>query len=129
MRMVHELVFWGAFGMMLEICFTALRGLIFSSERNLIGHTSLWMFPIYAIGLTAGFDLIHTLVPHTVLRYLTYPLWIWLVEIVVGRFAVAREVRIWDYSYLPEYLHWRGIVSFAHYPVWVGFGILVEMVK
>jgi len=127
--MVHELVFWGAFGMMLEICFTAFRGLIFSSERNLIGHTSLWMFPVYAIGLTAGFDLIEVLIPYAALRYFTYPLWIWLVEVVVGQFAVSRDVRIWDYRYLPDYLHWRGIVSFAHYPVWVLFGILVEMIK
>ena len=126
---IHEFVFFGAFGMLIEICFTALKELVSKKEVNLIGHTSLWMFPIYAVGLTWGFDLVRYLIEDDVIRWLTYPFWIWVVELLVGIPAVKFDIRIWDYRYLPKWLHWRGIVSFAHFPLWVGLGVLVEMVK
>ena len=61
-------------------------------------------------------------------RYLSYPLWIWLVEILVGVPAKQIGIKIWDYSYLPDQMHWKGIISFIHFPVWILFGVLVEMV-
>ena len=126
---IEELVFWGTFCMMTEISFTALRKLIQKRNLNLMGHTSLWMFPIYAVGLTYGFDLVMHLIDNTTARYMSYPLWIWLVEICVGVPAFWCGIKIWDYTYLPKWLHWRGIISFAHYPLWMGFGILVEAIK
>ena len=127
--LIEKLLFWGVFGMMVEICFTAVRDLVRDRKLNLMGHTSLWMFPIYAFGLTYGFDLIAYLIDDTLIRYMSYPFWIWLVELLVGIPAVWYGIKIWDYGYLPKWLHWRGIVSFAHYPLWVGFGILVEIIK
>ena len=129
MIVVHELIFWGVFGLFVELCFTAVRDLVMEKKINLMGHTSLWMFPVYAIGLSYGFDLVMYLIPNDTVRYLTYPLWIWAVELLVGIPTVKRGIRIWDYNYLPSFLHWRGIISFAHYPLWVCFGILVEVIK
>lgn len=129
MRAVDELIFWGAFGLLIEIFFTAWREYIFSNRRNLVGHTSLWMFPIYAFGLTYGFDVIQWAFPNDIVRCLLYPFAIWLVELVVGTIALSRRIRIWDYSYLPRSLHYRGIISYVHYPAWVVLGILVEMIK
>jgi hypothetical protein len=114
---------------MIELCFTALRELVRNKELSLIGHTSIWMFPIYAFGLSYGFDFIMYVIPDTTVRYLTYPLWIWAVELAVGIPTASRGVKLWDYRYLPKWLHWRGIISFAHYPLWVGFGVLVELIK
>ena len=62
------------------------------------------------------------------IRYLSYPLWIWLVEILVGYPASQIGIRIWDYRYLSNNKHWKGIVSYVHFPVWIVFGILVELV-
>jgi hypothetical protein len=87
------------------------------------------MFPIYSLGLSYGFDFVMYLVEDDMTRYLTYPLWIWATELLVGIPTSNRGVKIWDYSYLPKWLHWRGIVSFIHYPLWVGLGIMVEMIK
>ena len=126
---IHELVFWGSFGIIVEVCFTALRKLVTNRELSLVGHTSVWMFPVYGFGLSYGFDLILFLIEDSVIRYLTYPLWIWAVELAIGIPATKKGIRIWDYGYLPKYLHWRRIISFAHYPLWVGFGILVELIK
>jgi len=126
---VAELVFWGMFGLFVETCFTALRGLIKKKDPSLIGHTSLWMFPVYALGLTYGFDFITHLIQIDMMRYASYPLWIWGVEIVIGLPALWLGIRLWDYNYLPDKLHWKGVVSFAHYPLWMCFGILVEVIK
>jgi hypothetical protein len=126
---VHELVFWGAFGLLTELCFTAVREMIQNEKMSMIGHTSLWMFPIYAFGLTYGFDFAMYVISDDTIRYLTYPLWIWSVELFVGLLALKLDVRIWDYRYLPRWAHWRGIISFVHYPLWVVFGILVEWIR
>ena len=115
--------------MMVEICFTALRDLIQKKQLNLMGHTSLWMFPVYAFGLSYGFDFVIYLIESDFLRYFTYPFWIWAVELMIDIPALYFGLRLWDYNYLPQWLHWRGIISFAHYPLWMGFGVMVEMIK
>ena len=125
---INHLLFWGMFGLCFEILFTAIVDLYSKKNFNLIGHTSLWMFPIYSFGLSYGFDLVQYLISNDFIRYLSYPFWIWLVEILVGYPASQIGVRIWDYRYLPDNRHWQGIVSYLHFPVWVVFGILVELV-
>jgi hypothetical protein len=121
----YEFLFWGMFGMSVEVCFTALR----KRNFNLIGHTSIWMFPVYAIGLTYGFDFIELCIPQQEIRYFSYPFWIWFVEILFGGLAHKAGIKPWDYTYLPEKLHWKGLISFVHFPFWIGFGVLVEMMR
>ena len=125
---VNQLLFWGAFGLIVEILFTAILKLISNRNLNLIGHTSLWMFPIYSIGLTYGFDFVQQIIVNDIVRYLSYPFWIWLIEILIGYPAFKLGIRIWDYSYLSRKKHWKGIISFVHFPVWILFGVLVELV-
>ena len=84
------------FGLCCEIIFTALFNLFTKKKYNLIGHTSLWMFPIYSIGLTYGFSLVQYIIPNSFIRFLSYPLWIWLVEILVGYPTSKIGIRIWD---------------------------------
>ena len=125
---INHLLFWGMFGLCCEIIFTAMVNLFSKKRYNLIGHTSIWMFPIYGIGLTYGFSLIQYIVSNDFIRYLSYPLWIWLVEILIGYPASKAGVRIWDYRYLSDDKHWKGIISFVHFPIWIFFGFLVEFV-
>ena len=126
---INHLLFWGMFGLTIELCFTALCSLFFKKKFNLIGHTSLWMFPIYAIGLSYGFDIVKQIMPYPILRYISYPFWIWMIEIIIGFPANKMGIKIWDYSYLADNKHWKGIISYVHFPVWILFGILVEIVK
>ena len=86
------------------------------------------MFLIYSLGLTYGFDFVQSIIPNDFIRILSYPLWIWLVEILVGYPSSQIGIRIWDYRYLSNNMHWKGIVSYAHFPVWIVFGFLVELV-
>ena len=125
---INHLLFWGMLGLCFEIVFTGISNLFSKKAYNLMGHTSIWMFPIYSIGLTYGFSLVQYIIPYDFIRYLSYPLWIWLVEILVGYPASKIGIRIWDYRYLSINMHWKGIVSYAHFPVWIAFGILVELV-
>jgi len=122
---VIDYLFWGMFGLTLEITFTAIR----KRDISLIGHTSLWMFPVYAVGLTHGLDFIMESIESPVLRYFSYPFFVWSIEILIGFPARAIDIRIWDYRYLPDKFHWKGVISFFHFPVWVLFGIICENVN
>lgn len=126
--MIHDVsnfIFFGVVGLLVEIIFTALR----KRSISLVGHTSLWMFPIYGVGLTYGFDLIHYLIENNLLRWLSYPIWIWIVEILFGRIFFKLNIKAWDYRYLPDKFHWRGVISFAHFPIWIVFGIFIELIR
>ena len=125
---INHLLFWGMFGLTVELLFTALIGLITKKNFNLMGHSSIWMFPIYSLGLTYGFDFIKQIIPYDFLRYFSYPFWIWGVELIIGYPTSKLGIRIWDYRYLSDKKHWQGIISFVHFPVWVLFGILVELI-
>ena len=125
---INHLLFWGMFGLTVELLFTALIELITKKNYNLMGHTSIWMFPIYALGLTYGFDFIKQIIPYDFLRYFSYPFWIWGVELIIGYPTSKLGMRIWDYRYLSDKKQWKGIISFIHFPVWILFGIFVELV-
>ena len=116
------------FGLTVELLFTALIGLITKKNFNLMGHSSILMFPIYSLGLTYGFDFIKQIIPYDFLRYFSYPFWIWGVELIIGYPTSKLGIRIWDYRYLSDKKQWKGIISFIHFPVWILFGIFVELV-
>ena len=126
---IKHFLFWGMFGLTIELFFTALVASIKKKNINLIGHTSIWMFPIYSLGLTYGFDFVKEIIALNYLRYLSYPFWIWGVELFIGYPISKFGIRIWDYRYLSDNKHWKGIISFVHFPVWILFGILVELVS
>ena len=126
---ISEVLFWGLFGFSVEIAFTAIFDLITKKELNLIGYTSLWMFPIYGFGLSYGFDLAESIITNDIVRYLSYPIWVWLIEIIVGYPLLKFGIRIWNYSYLSKGKHWKGVISFVHFPVWIFLGIVVKYIK
>jgi len=123
------MLFLGMVGMLTEVTYTSVVKARRDKDYSMIGHVSLWMFPIYAFGLTYGFDFIHSIIEHNLLRWLSYPLWIWAVELLVGVPTKMMGLRIWSYDYLPDRYHWRGIISFVHAPLWIGFGIFIEIIK
>ena len=57
---INHLIFWGMFGLCFEVLFTSISDLYSKRNFNLMGHTSLWMFPIYSLGLTYGFDFVQS---------------------------------------------------------------------
>ena len=123
-----KFLFFGMFGMFLEIIFTSFRNLVSKRDVSLIGHSSLWMFPIYAVGLTYGLDMIRSLISYDIIRWASYPIWIWAIEIIFGSLLLFFGIRAWDYNYLQERFHWKGLISYIHAPVWIAFGCVVETI-
>ena len=113
---ISEVLFWGMFGISAEVGFTAFFDLFTKKRIALMGHTSLWMFPIYAFGLSYGFNLAESLIQNDIIRYLSYPIWVWMIEILVSYPLLKLGIRLWDYSYLSKEKHWKGIISFVHFP-------------
>ena len=126
---ISEVLFWGMFGICAEVAFTAIFDLITKKKIILMGYTCLWMFPIYGFGLSYGFDLAETVIQNDIVRYLSYPIWVWIIEILVGYPLFKFGIRLWDYSYLSKQKNWKGIISFVHFPIWIFLGIMVEYIK
>tara|TARA_B100000131_G_scaffold310511_1_gene342291 strand:- start:3894 stop:4268 length:375 start_codon:yes stop_codon:yes gene_type:complete len=110
-------------GVTIELVFNAIRTTISrkSFDLSLKGSASIWMIPIYGFGLTYGFDFIRHCIEHQYLRWLSYPVWIWAAEVIIG---IPTKNTLWDYSDIKY--NWRGVVSLKHYPAWLIFGIIIE---
>ena len=128
--MIASIFLYATIGLTIELIFNATR-YSFSHkpyDYALKGEASIWMLPIYGLGLTYGFDLIHYVMLNIgddhILRWLSYPLWIWGLEIVIG---LPTKNRLWNYSSIKY--NWRGVISLKHYPAWVMFGILIEQLR
>jgi uncharacterized membrane protein len=125
-----SIILYAIIGFSIEIIFNALR-MFFSSQHKdyaLKGSASIWMLPIYGFGLTYGFDFILWLSSIVgmgdVFRWAFYPIWIWLLELIIG---IPTKNKLWDYSDISY--NWKGVISFKHYPAWLVFGIFIENLR
>ena len=130
MALLAEMIFLASSAIVVELCVNAVRTKL-TGERtgwDLKGSVSIWMFPIYMIGLTYGFDAIYLVMKHIseydAIRWISYPFWIWLVEYVIGTLT---KNKLWDYSPLPYNI--KGSVSLLHYPAWIIFGVMFEQLR
>ena len=117
------------FGIACEIFFTSLYNFFKHKDKNLMGEVSLWMFPIYGLGLSYGFDFVSLCIDNVWIRLITYPFWIWVVELLYGSFLLYYNVRPWNYCYLNKGLHYKGIISYVHFPAWLLLGGVTELYK
>lgn len=131
MDRTSKLIFWrfvlfGLFGLLLEVFFTAIAGLI---KRNvtLQGHTSLWMMLDY--GLIGLFyppvqGLLMKMGMARFLRAAIYMGLIFLVEYVSGHLFASAGLRLWDYSDYPYNLD--GHITLLYAPLWYLLGYSLE---
>ncbi|MFT3983915.1 MAG: hypothetical protein QM697_08400 [Lachnospiraceae bacterium] len=114
----------GVLGWCLEIIFTAFDSFR-RREWKLRGITSIWMFPIYGLGILI-LPLSGLLKNKTVwLRGAIYMAAIYLVEFLSGLFLKKRGACPWDYSRAK--LNILGIVRLDYAPCWFITGLLFEM--
>ena len=73
--------------------------------------------------------MVKSLIQNNIVRYLSYPIWVWMIEILLGYPLLKLVIRIWDYSYLSKQKNWKGIISFVHLPICILLGILLEYIK
>ena len=128
---VAEMLTMGCVGVTIEVSFNAILSYCLGqrTKASMKGEISMWMFFVYAIGLTIGFDLIEATIPDLYTRWVSYPFWIWGIELLIGLPCSWCSIKIWDYKRIPMNLHWKGIISFLHFPFWIAFGILIEYIR
>lgn len=124
---------YGLLGWSAEILWTALSERVRSKpamagDWRLLGHTSLWMFPIYGL-LAPLYEPMHDFLRpwHWFMRGVIYLLGIWLVEYTTGWLLRRLTGKCpWDYSDLRGHLD--GLIAWEFGPVWFLFGLALEPV-
>lgn len=113
----------GTLGWCMEILFTAL-GALRRRESPLIGHTSLWMFPIY--GSAALFQPLFILLKrcHVLIRGTIYALSIFAAEYASGRFLSKHNICPWNYC--RHHWHVNGLIRIDFFPFWFLAGLVFE---
>lgn len=113
----------GTLGWCLEILFTALHSLR-RRDLTLMGHTSIWMFPIYGSGclLTPLFQVLKKL--PVFLRGCIYASLIFLVEYFSGSLLSKKKLCPWNYGKSRWHIH--EVIRLDYLPCWFLVGLLYE---
>lgn len=115
----------GVIGWCMEIIFTA-AGSLRRREMNLIGQTSLYMFPIY--GCAAFFKPVFFLVKNLSfpIRALFYAASIFTAEFLSGMLLSKHSICPWNYG--RHRWHINGLIRLDFLPLWSMAGLLFEHV-
>lgn len=121
--MKKRFIFCGLLGWCLEIFWTGLQSLQ-RRQMKLMGHSSIWMFPIY--GMAFLFAPISRLLRKKSIwvRGSVYAGGIFLTEYLSGIFLKKRGICPWDYSHAR--LNVKGVIRLDYAPVWFLTGLLYE---
>lgn len=121
--MKNKFIFCGIIGWCLEIFWTGLHSFEMG-RRDLMGHSSLWMFPIY--GCAAIISPLSKLYRkcRTFTRGIIYMLHIFLGEYISGSLLKKYHMCPWDYS--KSRFHINGVIRLDYAPVWFLTGLLYE---
>ncbi len=122
---------YGMLGWCAEVVWTAVTERVSGRQRDwrMVGHTYLWMLPIYGL-LAPLYEPLHDALrlQSFVLRGLVYMAGFWAVEFVAGYLLRALTGKCpWDYSSLRGGLG-GGLIALEYGPVWFAFGLLLEPV-
>ena len=133
--MLIRFLLYGIFGWCAEVVWTASQNAVVALaagqriDPRLMGHTYLWMFPIYGVGGLL-FELVHRAVADWPwpLRGFVYMLGCFAVEYATGWLIKRVTGTIpWDYSHTRWHVH--GLIRLDYIPVWFVFGLLLERVE
>ncbi len=113
----------GTLGLMLEILWTGM-GSLFNRKFNMLGTTSIIMFPIYGLAfLIKPLYKVLKIFPFFI-RGTIYTLAFFSVEFVSGCLLKRFHCCPWDYSRNPYNI--KGVIRIDYAPVWFFTGLLFE---
>ena len=115
----------GICGWCLELLWTSLHSLS-RQDYKLIGHSSIWMFPIYGMAAVIRPLSLKMQNIHIVLRGLIYMNGIFSIEYLSGTFLKRLNLCPWDYSEAP--LNFHGVIRLDYAPVWFITGLFFEKI-
>lgn len=106
-----------------ELLWTGLHSLV-NGRIKLMGHSSLWMFPIYGCAaIIAPLSKIYHKC-NTFIRGLVYMIHIFFGEFLFGTVLKKFGACPWDYSASP--FHINGVIRLDYAPLWFGLGLFYE---
>lgn len=119
----------GLTGWCLEILFTSVHSLLSQNstrDKRLIGHTSIWMFPIYGMAAMIA-PLYKKIKGKSVLfRSMLYSLGIFSFEYLSGTLLKKHQLCPWDYS--DSKANIDGVIRLDYAPYWMAAGLLFERI-
>lgn len=129
--MLVRFFIYGCLGWCAEIIWTAVTERLSGRQRDwrLVGHTYLWMLPIYGL-LAPLYEPVHNALRAYAwpLRGAVYVAGFWVVEYAAGWLLRKLTGKCpWDYSELRGSLG-RGLIALEYAPVWFLFGLALERV-
>ena len=123
--MLFRFVLYGLLGWGLEILWTGINS-VRNGDRTLRGTSSLWMFPIYGMGvLLESIINLLTKLPWAI-RGGTYMLCIFIAEYVFGRILKKYSACPWDYSSSAYSI--QDVIRLDYAPLWFTVGLVYEWV-
>lgn len=121
--MREKFLLCGVFGWCLELFWTALHSLQ-KGRRDLMGQSSLWMFPIYGCAsIIAPLSRLYKNC-HVMIRGTIYMLHIFVGEYLFGSILKKHHMCPWDYSKSKFHIH--GLIRLDYAPVWFLTGLFYE---
>ena len=123
--MRHKFLTCGLLGWCLEIFWTGLHTLS-GKDFRLVGHSSLWMFPIYGMAsfiapLSRKLQSLHWPFP---LRGMVYTAGIFVTEYSTGFLLKKYNLCPWDYTGCHSNIN--GLIRLDYAPVWFLAGLFYE---
>ncbi len=123
---------FGCLGVTVEVFFTALSELFdkrssIQTKTRLMGHSYIWMFPIYGGGVLLLSPLQSYLsAEHVLLRLCVYTFALFIIEYMMGYLLEKVTGRCpWKYQ---SGLHVHGFIRLDYAPLWMGFCWLIETI-
>lgn len=113
-------------GITAEIAFTGIKSLL-KKDWTAKAHTTLWMFPIYFLGLPFLFEPMHNSLAdvHIVLRLIIYAVLILVAEYIMAtvyKWIIGKNP--WEYK---KGWHVHGKIRLDYFPLWMTFGYALEL--
>ena len=125
-NMIKRFLLCGFTGWCIECFWTGLHALFLSTDRTLRCGSSVWMFPIYGLGMFIA-PISRKLKGKSLLeRGSIYTFLIFLVEYISGSILRIFHVCPWNYSNAKFQLH--GLIRLDFAPLWFVVGLLYEKI-
>ena len=124
-HMLIRYIIYGLLGWNIEIIWTGFTSLA-NGSKNLMGHTSIWMFFIYGAAVFL-FEPVHTWIAnlHWFWRGCIWMLLIFFIELVSGLLLKLFGIQAWAYTGPTAVL---GVIRLDYAPLWFAVGLIFEKI-
>lgn len=123
--MLIRYIIYGFLGWNVEIIWTGFTSLT-TGSKNLIGHTSVWMFFIYGAAVFLLEPIHYKIAPlNWFLRGCIWTVLIFAIEMASGLVLKFLGIEAWNYDCPASVL---GVIRLDYAPLWFSLGLIFEKI-